>query len=250
MSNSRFYTVKGEYSKMKLIQDIRLFESEVPNVDGNSTPYDIGTLYQYDQMDCLDVIQRLLFLLRHRGFGFDTFDHLYLNVTPCIPHSEVRDVNRYNIREFSWYHYVDVGCDAALFNSWQMEEKTGFILEAVKKASLLKAPENQSALFESAFAEVLQKGEDLLLPYKRKENDRLVVEVFTRINGEVDFLPLIRVTGRDGTLKAEQQLRCYGRDEFISQIGTISIGKHSVRISPRKIWYTEFYDLKPIKIEW
>ena len=86
----------------KLIADIRLFESDVPNTDGNPTPHYIGKIYQYDHMECLDVIQRLLFLLRHYGFGFDDFDNLYLNFTPCIPHGEVRDVNRYNIREFSW----------------------------------------------------------------------------------------------------------------------------------------------------
>lgn len=235
---------------MKLIKDIRLLELDVPNIDGNPTPYYIGKIYRYDHMDCLDVIQRLLFLLRHRGFGFDTFDHLYLNFTPCIPHGEVRDVNRYNIREFSWYHYVDIGCDTELFNSWGLEEKTAFILEAAKRASLMKASENQQKLFADAFDEVLHKGESLLLPYKWKENEVYTVEVFTRINDELDFIPLIRVMGKDGSLKAEQELRCYGRDEFISQISTITIGKRSVRIVPRKNWYADYFSLKPVKIEW
>lgn len=77
-----------------------------------------------------------------------------------------------------------------------------------------------------------------------------VVEVFTRVTDELDLLPLVRITGREGNVIAERQLRSYGRDEFISQIGTITIGKRSVRIVPRKNWYTEFYDLEPIKIEW
>lgn len=235
---------------MSLIKDIRLLESDVPNIDGNSTPYYIGKLYQYDHIECLDVIQRLLFLLRYRGFGFESFDHLYLNFTPCIPHGEVRDVNRYNIREFSWYHYVDAGCDIGLFNRWKLDEKNAFILEAVKKASVLKAPENQKRIFSDTFDEVLQEGERLLLPYKRKENEHYAVDIFTRINDELDFIPLIRVTDKDGSLAAEQQLRCYGRDEFISQIGTITIGKQSVRIVPRKNWYADFYGLKPIKLAW
>lgn len=235
---------------MNLIKDIRLFELDVPNIDGNSNPYYIGKIYQYDHMDCLDVIQRLLFLLRHRGFGFDTFDHLYLNFTPCIPHGEVRDVNRYNIREFSWYHYVDIGCDIGLFNGWELEKKTAFILEAARNASLLKAPEKLQQLFTDTFDEIIQKGEQLLLPYKRKESTDFIVEVLVRINDELDFLPLIRVSEKDGTIKAEQELRSYGRDEFISQISTIAIGKRSVRIAPRKNWYTDYFSLKPVKIEW
>lgn len=235
---------------MKRIKDIRLLESDVPNIDGNATPYYMGKLYQYDHMECLEVIQRLLFLLRHRGFGFHIFDHLYVNFTPCVPHGEVRNVNRYNIREFSWYEYVDVGCDVNLFNNGTPEEKNAFVLEAIKNAALLKAPEEQKQLFMDAFAEVLREGDRLLLPYKKKENNDYTVEVFVRISEELDFLPLIRVTDRSGTIKVERELRSYGRDEFITQISTITIGKSSVRIMPRKNWDTEYYGLKPIKLEW
>ena len=235
---------------MKLIKDIRLFESDVPNIDGNATPYYMGKLYQYGHMACLEVIQRLLFLLRHRGFGFASFDHLYVNFTPCVPHGEVQNVNRYNIREFSWYEYVDVGCDIDLFNGWTKEEKNAFVLTGIKNAALLKAPQEQKQLFSDTFAEVLREGEHLLLPYKKKENDSYTVEIFLRINDEVDFLPLIRVTDKAGNLKAEQELRSYGRDEFISQIGTITMGKSSVRIQPRKNWYADFYGLKPVKLAW
>ena len=235
---------------MKLIKDIRLLESDVPNIDGNATPYYMGKLYQYDHMECLEAIQRLLFLLRHRGFGFASFDHLYVNFTPCIPHGKVQNVDRYNIREFSWYEYVDVGCDVSFFNSWPLEERNGFVLEGIKNAALLKAPQEQKQLFTDTFAEVLREGEHLLLPYKKKENDNYTVEIFVRINDEVDFLPLIRVTDRAGMEKAEQALRSYGRDEFISQIGTITIGKSSVRIQPRKNWYADLHGLEPIKVAW
>ena len=234
----------------KLIADIRLFESNVPNIDGNPTPYYIGMIYQYDYIECLDVIQRLLFLLRHREFGFDGFDHLCLNFTPCIPHGQVQDVNRYNIREFSWYHYVDIGCDVEIFNTFSLEEKNSFVLESIKKASLMKAPKEQELLFEVVFNEVIQNGEHLLLPYKQKENQNYIVEIFTRIDNEVSFIPSIRVSDEIGILKAEQELRHYGRDEFISQIGTITIGKSCVKIAPRKNQFADYYELLPIKLEW
>jgi hypothetical protein len=83
---------------MSLIRDIRLFESNIPNVDGNSIPSYIGKLYSYDDIDALDVIQRLLFLLRSRGFEFPEFHHLYVNFTSCLPHGELQTVNRYTIR--------------------------------------------------------------------------------------------------------------------------------------------------------
>lgn len=235
---------------MKLIRDIRLFELDVPNVDRNPTPYYIGKIYHYDHMECLDVIQRLLFLLRHRGFCYDGFDHLYLNFTPCVPHGQIRDVNRHNIREFSCFQYVDVGCDVDLFNSWTLAEQTAFILEAAKNASIMKAPKEMRQIFVDTFDEVIEKGATLLLPYKQKENENYLVEIMVRINDELDFLPLIRVTSKEGAVRTEQELRSYGRDEFITQISTITIGKSYVKISPRKNYYTEYFGLKPIKIEW
>lgn len=235
---------------MKLIKDIRLLESDVPNVDYNSAPYYIGKIYHYDHMECLDAIQRLLFLLRYRGFCYAGFDHLYLNITPCVPHGEIRDVSRHNIREFSWFQYVDVGCDVELFNSWALPEQTAFILNAIKSASIMKAPEEMRQLFMDTFDDVMQKGKGLLLPYKRKENEDYIVEILVRINEELDFLPLIRVTDKAGVVKAAQELRSFGRDEFITQISTITIGKSYVKISPRKNYDTEYYGLKPIRIEW
>ena len=114
----------------------------------------------------------------------------------------------------------------------------------------MKSPIEQRGLFEKTFDEVLQKAEQLLIPYKRKENGNIAVEVLTRIDNEAAFLPLLRVTDKNGNVKAEQELRRYGRDEFISQIGTITIGKSSVRISPRKNWYADYYELTPIKLQW
>lgn len=235
---------------MKLIKDIRFLELDVPNIDYNPTPYYIGKIYHYDHMDCLDVIQRLLFLLRHRGFGYESFDHLYLNFTPCVPHGEIRDVNRHNIREFSWFQYVDIGCDVNLFNSWTLNEQTAFVLEAAKNASIMKAPEEMRQIFADTFDEVIEKGATLLLPYKQKENENYLVEIMVRINDELDFLPLLRVTDKTGAVKAERELRSYVRDEFITQISTITIGKSYIKIAPRKNYDTEYYGLKPIWIEW
>ena len=233
-----------------LIKDIRLFESDVPNIDYNSIPSYIGKLYKYDHIECLDIIQRLLFLLRYRGFGFDSFDHLYINFTPFVPHGEVRNVNRYNIKEFSWYQYVDAGCDPDIFNNWTINRKTDFIIENIKEAALIKCTDEQQQLFTDTFDEVIRLGKDLLIPYKQKKNQNYNIEIFTRIDNELNFIPLIRINDKSGTLKTEKKLRNYGRDEFIAQMGNITIGRSFVRIAPRKNQHTDFYDLTPIKIEW
>ena len=159
-------------------------------------------------------------------------------------------MNRHNIREISWFQYVDIGCDVEQFNSWSLTGQTAFILDAAKNASIMKASEEMGQLFENSFDEVMEKGATLLLPYKRKENENYIVEILVRVNDELDFLPLVRVTDKMGAVKAEQELRRYGRDEFITQISTITIGKSYVKIAPRKNYDSEYYGLKPVRIEW
>ena len=113
----------------------------------------------------------------------------------------------------------------------------------------MKAPKNLQQVFSDTFDEVMEQGANMLLPYKRKENESIIVEIMVRINDELDFLPLIRVMGKDGTIKAEHALRSYSRDEFITQISTITVGKSYVKISPRKNYNTEYYGLSSIRIE-
>ena len=142
---------------------------------------------------------------------------------------------------------MDIGCDAGLFNSWSLAEQTAFILDAARNAAILKAPEALQQIFTDTFEEVIQQGANLLLPYKKKESPDFTVEIFVRINEEPDFLPLIRVTGKDGAVKAEQALRSYGRDEFILQFRSITLGKKTVRIQPSKNTEAQYYNIHPMK---
>ncbi len=235
---------------MNLIRDIRLYASQKPNVNGNAMPYSVGPLYAYDPMDARDFIQRLLFLLRWRGFGFDGFDHLYLNITPCLPHGTLEPAKRTHCREDNWLRYVDVGCDPERFKAWPLEEKTAFITDAIEKAALLMAPEEKKKLLRECLDLVKNQGAELLIPYKEKTNGIWKLEILLRISDEVDFLPLLRVTDAEGKCVFQEALRTYGRNDFICQFSTVTFGKRSLRIQPRKNWDTEYYGLQPIKLSW
>lgn len=232
---------------MNLIRDYRLYESAVPNTDGHSLPGQIGKIYDYDAWDCLDITQRLLFLLRHRAFSLGNFHHLYLNFTPLLPHGIVKAAQRSSCREDNWLRYADVGCDPEQFNGWDLQNKRNFITEAFRKATLLFTQEQ--ALVEECFDAVIRYGENLEIPYKEKVGNPYTVCVLVKINSEPDFIPVIRIFDADGHEIICRTLKAYGRDSFLHQFGSITIGKRSVRINPRKSFGASFFDLEPIKIE-
>lgn len=235
---------------MGKIRDIRLFESDRPNEDYFSIPGYIGKLIQYDSMDPLDVIDRMLFLLRSRDFGFANFDHLYLNYTSVLPHGKMQRAKRTSCREDRWLRWVDIGCDPEAFNSWDHNRKRDYILSTIKDAVLFMSEPETRELAENCIREVLEKGAQLRIPYKRKQREEYTVDVLVQITDDLDFIPFIVITSEDGSVLCEQELKPYVRDAFICQFSSFSLGKRSLRISPRKNFESEFYELEPLKLTW
>jgi hypothetical protein len=232
---------------MNLIKDIRLFESNETNEPGYGFPCYIGKLYTFDSTECQEVIDRLMFLLRHMGFSFGEFDHLYLNFTTQIPHGELLASNRID-RYHTWYRFVDAGCDVPTFNSWTLTQKNDFVISTIRRAIGLFTAVEGAKVVDDSFDAVLRYGAELAIPYKEKLGDPYTVRVLVKITDDLDFIPVVRVFNSD-TLVSETVLPPYSRDPFILQFGTITVGKKAVRITPRKSYEAEYYELKPIKIE-
>ncbi len=217
------------------------------DVDGTSHPTDLRSLYGFDGMDLQDILQRLLFLLRHEGFSLGSFDHLYMNYTPSLPHGEVRLSKRSRDSYHPWYRYTDAGCDIAFFRSMTMEQQRQFLAEAIRKAVHLHADEENRAVFDRCYEQVMALGPALEIPYKEKTGEHLRLTISTTISDEVDFLPIVRIFDLEGKLLLEEHLRRYGRDEFILQFRTITLGKKTARIDISKSMDARYYSIRPLK---
>lgn len=232
---------------MNLIKDIRLFESG--GADGSpaaSATYMRG-LYGFDGMDMQDILQRLLFLLRHEGFSLGEFDHLYMNYTTSLPHGQVQRNPRERDPYFPWFRFVDCGCDVETFGAMCMDQQRQFLSEAIRKAVHLHADEENAAIFDRCYEAVMEKGADLEIPYKEKVGEHLRLTISATISDEVDFLPIVRIFDLNGSLLLEKQLRSYGRDEFILQFRGITLGKKTVRIQTSKSTDARYYDIHSLK---
>ena len=221
---------------MDLIKDIRFYPQE---------PYPL--LDKYDVHGMKDILQRLLFLLRHEGFTFGSFDHLYMNYTPSLPHGQVQRSQRPVSREFSWLQYADAGCDPEVFQAMPREKQRQFLAETVRKAAHLYADEANCAILDRCYEKVMTQGAALEIPYKAKDGEHLRIAVCTTISDDVQFLPIIRIYDKAGSLLREERLKPCSRDAFLAQFGTISLGKKTVRIDPRKSWYLERQSMQQLK---
>ena len=208
---------------MNLIQDIRFF-SEHPD----------PMLAKYHIHGMKDILQRLLFLLRHEGFTFGDFDHLYMNYTPSLPHGEVRLSQRPVDRYHPWLRDTDAGCAIDTFTSMTVSEQRQFLAQTIQKAVHLHADEENRFIFDRCYERVMTLGPALVIPYKEKSGEHLRIAISTTIDDDARFHPIVRIYYKADTLLLEEHLKSCGREAFLAQFGTITLGKRTVRIDPRK----------------
>lgn len=221
---------------MNLIKDIR-FSSKQPD----------PILDQFYIHGMKDIIQRLLFLLRHEGFSFGSFDHLYMNYTSSLPHGQVQRSGDPVSGEFSWLQYADAGCDLALFHAMAKAEQRQFLAQSIRQAVWAYADQENRTIFDRCYARVMKLGPDLEIPYKEKAGAHLRIAISTTIGDDVQFQPIIRIYDVEDTLLLEERLKRCSKEAFLAQFGTISLGKRTVRIEPRKSWHLQGQKVSQLK---
>ena len=113
---------------MKVLRDIRLFTSQVPNKDGEPLPTAIGNKRLNVQ------VHRIVMKLRESGFSCGDFDHLYLNFTTCPVEGGMAPSRRSVDKSHSWYRYYDVEVTQQVWeqaDSVQAEEQLLVLAEKV-----------------------------------------------------------------------------------------------------------------------
>lgn len=212
----------------KLISDIRLFMSCVPNADGQSLPASCGSAQ-------ISVnLRRIAMKLREGGFSLGDFDHLYVNLTPCLPEGTVRPAARSVHRETAWLRYMDAGvaeaqlaCESAL---------DSLALTLAEKCLLCFAPgEAEQALVRSAVREACEQGEAMLMRFREKRASGLTAAVYLRLLDSGWYHPLLCVTEDDGREHLRADLPACME---LHALGEIRLNRKAVTILPRRNAFT------------
>ncbi len=224
---------------MKKIADIRLYKSDVDNVDGNPIPRDIE-----DKALAIG-IDRVVMKLRENGAVLYGFDHLYLNFTVCLPVGTIqpaaRRVDTYHPR----YRYVDIGVERELFDSLGvvscLERLAPLILQALRLTVQCEADVGE------LMAEALQQGAQMRVKFKEKATKTRVAALYLRLLDDGYYLPLLTVRDREG-----RELLCVDlpRTLHLHQFGEIRLCQNYVTLMPRKNVFATQLSLQPLRFEW
>lgn len=235
---------------MKLIKDIRYFESEKENVIGYN-PYHIGNIYQFDNRKLLMIAtDRLVLKLRENNFCLPNFDHIYINLTSYLPSDEIKLANRAVDTYHPWFRYIDVGLSPSKFNSLSDILKIEMIINVsiLVITKLYCNTEDIKKMVYDCGKEILSLGENTNSIFKQKKTNKNCVQIITRILDDGTYIPSVRIYDDNENLINEYFYhRPLKHDEFIFQFSSIVVGKTSCTIKPKNNSLSKVYNFQPLK---
>lgn len=212
---------------MKIISDIRLYKSDVENIDGNSQPYGFA------DKKLNAVIRRVVMKLREQNFSLGDFDHLYLNFTSCLPEGTIQPAKRSVDRYYPWYRYYDIGIAPERFDHLAAEEcrETVMLLTQQTLLQFFAPDESSGKIVREAIEEAAAKGEEMLMRFKEKKSVKNTAVVYLRYLDNANYLPLLCVYDLQGNTILQKTL---SETADLSPIGEIQLSSKKVTIKPRK----------------
>lgn len=212
---------------MTVIKDIRIYRSNIDNIDGNSLPSD----FKNKELNC--IIRRIVMKLRENDFTLGDFDHLYINLTTCCVENGIALAKRNKDGYHFWYKYYDVEISQDFFDMLETPQCTQLVIEIVEQVlqKYFCTQQFDKQHIHSCFSEAITQGENMLMKFKEKKSATNSAVVYLRYMDNGRYFPLLRVYDTENNLLLEKDL-----PETLELIayGEIQLSMKKVTIKPRK----------------
>lgn len=225
---------------MKIISDIRLFKSKVPNIDGNIQPGYI------DNKSLTIKIHRIVMKLREQGFSLGDFDHLYINFTTCKVYEKISPSQRSIDKYHPWHRYYDVEICRELFDKSGANESEKALISLVQTVLIkyFSTPEFDENKIRMCICEAITLNVNMLIKFKEKQSAANTAVIYLRYLDCGMYQPHLIVSGLNGETLLKKDLP--QMLEF-NLLGEIVLSSKRVAIKPRKNAYTQ--SAKPISFD-
>lgn len=226
---------------MKVIKDIRIYKSDVENIDGNSLPI------SFADKELNAITRRIVMKLRENNFSLGEFDHLYINFTTCTVNSEIALSRRSVDRYYSWYRYYDVNISDNMFSELGNPELRNEVVNIIKKVLIQNFATGNfdEKQICSCFTQALEQGENMLMKFKEKVTEKRKVIIYLRFLNNCQYLPLLRVLDMEDKILFETDLP---EMSDLNYLGVIQVSNKKVTVKPRKNAYTK--TIRPLVFEY
>ncbi|NMP36530.1 MAG: hypothetical protein GX051_00180 [Clostridiales bacterium] len=221
---------------MKIISDIRLYKSNVENIDGNSLPSG------FDDNASI-AVHRVLMKLQENGFSLGNYTHLYLNLTTCAVDGGIKPSKRSVDSYHPWYRYYDVQISEELFEKLGKTQMTSEILDIVKKVLIecFCQTSVDKQLIIDCFEIAVSQGELMTMKFKETRTKNRTALIYLRYGDDLLYHPVLKIYDSNNSLLFESELP---ETSDLGNLGSIQLSSRKITIKPRTASY--YKSLQPI----
>lgn len=225
---------------MTIIKDIRIFKSNVENVDGNSHP--TGILDKEINI----AVHRIVMKLREKNFSLGDFHHLYINFTTCFVENGIALSKRSKDRYSPWFRYYDVMINQDLFDILGTPQSTQAIFGLLEKVlqDFFSTEQFTKEAIHLCVLEAITQGENMLMKFKEKRTSNNRAVIYLRYLNNGHYFPLLRVFDMEDNLLLEEDLP---ETDNLGSFGDILLSRKKITIKPRKNVFAKGFE--PISFE-
>jgi len=235
--------------KVRILKDIRYYESDNPNVEGQRMPQNLGDIFKPTK-DITYIGQRIARKLNELKYSFGEYDHIYINLTTDLKGNQIQISNRNIDKRIK---YINFGVNPLKFNSLTDERKDEVIKSLTIEILRNISTDSNLQLVNETAKQLSDFDTEIKIHYKTKEAMSYKIDIYYQIEPKGSFTKAIV------EYKNKKTNFCYNGtvgiefyEDIYPLIDTIALKDNKIIFTPQKSFRADMYNKRyktPIELK-
>ena len=223
----------------RILKDIRFYESENQNIEGQSMPNELGRLF-IPTKDTTYIGQRIARKLNELKFSYGEPDHIYINLTTFLKENEIVVSNRNLDKRIK---YLDFGINSGNLNSLSDIEKNNFIKSTTFKVLIQISNDTNLELVNQTEKLISEFDTEIKIHFKSKETSSFKIDIYYQIeavNGGTKAI--IEYTDKKNDFCSLTNYKLQFYEDIYSLVDTIGLTENTIILKPKKSFTADIHN--------
>lgn len=215
----------------RILKDIRFYESEKQNIEGQSMPNELGKIFIRTK-DTNYIGQRIARKLNELKFTYGEFDHIYINLTTFLKENEIVVSNRNIDKRIK---YIDFGINSENLNSLSDSEKNNFIKSATFKVLKQISSGSNLELVNQTEKLISEFDKEIKIHFKSKETTSFKIDIYYQIETlSGGTKAVIEYKDKKNNICSSVNYKLQFYEDIYTLVDTISLTDNTIILKPKK----------------
>lgn len=223
----------------RILKDIRFYESENHNIEGQSMPQELGKLFKPTK-DTNYIGQRIARKLNELKYSYGEFDHIYINLTTYVNENEIVISNRNIDKRIK---YVDFGINSEKLNTLSDNEKNSFLKTITFKVLTEISQDRNLELVKQTEKLLSEFDTEIKIHYKSKETSSYKIDVYYQIealNGGTKAI--IEFNNKKTNICSVGNYKLQFYEDIYTLVDTINLTDDRIILKPKKSFIADIHN--------